>query len=321
AFYDDRHFSPLMIHLSFSQGGTAAGVVPHDYTKKKDEKGGINIQSEFFHVLLKSVDVSLTKLQDKKDEKGGINIQSEFLNVLLKSVGVSLTKLQDVFKLAFFERRYVSYSNPQLQAEIQSYYTMQFVKQLYVLVFAFDIIGNPYELVRDLSTGLEDIFYQPINGAIQGPEEFAKGPEEFAKGLALGVSSLFGHAICCAAGSRITGILGKGVAALTLDEEYHRKFQEAMNRRPQNQGEGLSRGVKGFYNDLTGIVTKPTEGMKKGGVGGFMKGVNKGLVGAVTRPVSAVVDFASSSLDAVKVTVGGGDASKALRPPRLIPRD
>uniref|UniRef100_A0A914YWY4 Uncharacterized protein n=1 Tax=Panagrolaimus superbus TaxID=310955 RepID=A0A914YWY4_9BILA len=290
AFYDDLHISPLMIHLSFSQGGTAAGVGPHDHIKKKDEKGGINIQSEF-------------------------------LNVLLKSVGVSLTELQDVvFKLAFFERRYVFYSNPQLQAEIQSHYTMQFVKQLYVLVLGLDIIGNPYGLVRDLSTGLEDLFYQPINGAIQGPEEFAEG-------LALGVSSLFGHAVGGAAGavSRITGTLGKGVAALTLDEEYQRKRQEAMNRRPQNFGEGLSRGAKGLgqgvFDGVTGIVSKPIEGARTGGVGGFMKGVGKGLVGAVTRPVSGVVDFASSSLDAVKVTVGGGDASKALRPPRLIPRD
>ena len=66
AFYDDLHISPLMIHLSFSQGGTAAGVGPQQdqHGKKKDEKGGINIQSEFINVLLKSVGVTLTELQD-----------------------------------------------------------------------------------------------------------------------------------------------------------------------------------------------------------------------------------------------------------------
>ena len=132
AFYDDLHISPLMIHLSFSQGGVAAGA---------------GVLGE----------------NDGKDEQGGINIQSEFINVLLKSVGVSLTELQDVvFKLAFFERRNAFYSMPQLQGEIQSHYTMQFIKQLYVLVLGLDIIGNPFGLVRDLSSGVEDLFYQPF---------------------------------------------------------------------------------------------------------------------------------------------------------------
>uniref|UniRef100_A0AC34GEE1 Vacuolar protein sorting-associated protein 13 DH-like domain-containing protein n=1 Tax=Panagrolaimus sp. ES5 TaxID=591445 RepID=A0AC34GEE1_9BILA len=65
----------------------------------------------------------------------------------------------------------------------------------------------------DLSTGFGDLFYQHINGAIQGLKEFAEG---------LCVYSLFGHAVGCAAGavSRITGTLGKGVAALIFDEEY-----------------------------------------------------------------------------------------------------
>lgn len=34
-----------------------------------------------------------------------------------------------------------------------------------------------------------------------------------------------------------------------------------------------------------------------------MVGLGKGLVGAVVRPVSGVVDFASSSMDAVKTYV------------------
>ncbi|KAE9550830.1 hypothetical protein FO519_005958 [Halicephalobus sp. NKZ332] len=290
AFYDDLHISPLMIHLSFSQGGVAAGTGVFG-----EEKG--------------------------KDEQGGINIQSEFINVLLKSVGVSLTELQDVvFKLAFFERRNAFYSMPQLQAEVQSHYTLQFIKQLYVLVLGLDIIGNPFGLVRDLSSGVEDLFYQPFQGAIQGPEEFAEG-------LALGVTSLFGHAVGGAAGavSRITGTLGKGVAALTLDEDYQRKRQEAINRKPQNFGEGISRGARGLgqglFDGVTGIVTKPVEGMKTGGVGGFVKGVGKGLVGVVARPVSGVVDFASSSLEAVKTVAGTNEDTKALRPPRVIPRD
>lgn len=44
---------------------------------------------------------------------------------------------------------------------------------MYVLVLGLDIIGNPFGLVRDLSAGVEDLFYQPFQGLIQGPEVLA----------------------------------------------------------------------------------------------------------------------------------------------------
>jgi vacuolar protein sorting-associated protein 13A/C len=49
-------------------------------------------------------------------------------------------------------------------------------------------------------TGVEDLFYEPFQGLIQGPGEFAEG-------LVLGVRSLFGHTVGGAAGavSKITG--------------------------------------------------------------------------------------------------------------------
>lgn len=68
------------------------------------------------------------------------------------------------------------------------HYTHQFIKQLYVLVLGLDIIGNPFGLIRDLSSGVQDLFYEPFKGIVQGPEEFAEG-------LALGVQSLFSHTV------------------------------------------------------------------------------------------------------------------------------
>lgn len=48
------------------------------------------------------------------------------------------------------------------------------------------------------------------------------------------------------------------------------------------------------------MFTKPVAGAKEDGVEGFFKGLGKGAVGLVTRPVAGVVDFASGSLDVVK---------------------
>lgn len=64
----------------------------------------------------------------------------------------------------------------------------QAVKQMYVLVLGLDVLGNPFGLIRGLATGIETLFYEPYQGAVQGPEEFAEG-------LALGVRSLLGHAV------------------------------------------------------------------------------------------------------------------------------
>lgn len=280
AYYEHLHFSPMKIHLSFSQGGGAG------------DDGGKSTP-----------------------------IHSEVLNLLLKSVGVTLTEIQDVqFQLAYFERKAVFMNQQQLIHEAISHYTKQAIKQLYVLVLGLDIMGNPFGLIRDLSTGVETFFYEPIQGAILGPGEFAEG-------LALGIRGLFGGAVGGAAGavSRITGTLGKGLAALTLDEEYQKKRQQMLSRRPANVQEGLARGAKGlamgFVEGVTGVFSKPIEGAKKEGVGGFAKGVGKGVVGLVTRPVSGVVDFASSSLQAVKRVTDTAEEVKKLRPARFIESD
>lgn len=46
--------------------------------------------------------------------------------------------------------------------------------------------------------------------------------------------------------SRITGTLGKGLAALTMDDEYKRKRQQAINQKPATFQEGVARGGKGL---------------------------------------------------------------------------
>ncbi|KAJ8937448.1 hypothetical protein NQ314_011837 [Rhamnusium bicolor] len=244
-----------------------------------------------------------------------------FLTVLLQGIGVTLTDLNDiVFKLAYFERDYTFLTQKQLISEATSHYVGQSIKQLYVLVLGLDVIGNPYGLVVGISKGVEDLFYEPFQGAIQGPDEFAEG-------LALGVKSLFGHTVGGAAGavSRITGAMGKGIAALTFDEDYQRKRRDQLKKKPASAQEGMARSGKGLvmgvYSGVTGVFTKPVTGAREQGVEGFFKGLGKGAVGLVTRPVAGVVDFASGSLDVVKRAAECGEDTGKLRPPRFLQAD
>uniref|UniRef100_A0A670KCM5 Vacuolar protein sorting 13 homolog C n=1 Tax=Podarcis muralis TaxID=64176 RepID=A0A670KCM5_PODMU len=281
SFFEHFHISPLKLHLSLSLGS-----------------GG-----------------------EASDKGRGEMIAIHSVNLLLKSIGATLTDVDDlIFKLAFFEIKYQFYKRDELMWKVIGHYRDQFLKQVYVLVLGLDVLGNPFGLIRGLSEGVEAFFYEPFQGAVQGPEEFAEG-------FVIGVRSLLGHTVGGAAGmvSRITGSVGKGLAAITMDKEYQQKRREEMGRQPKDFGDSLAKGGKGFlrgvFDGVTGVVTKPVEGAKKEGAAGFFKGIGKGLVGVVARPTGGVIDMASSTFQGIQRVAESTEEVSNLRPPRLIRED
>lgn len=280
---------------------------------------------EYFHIspIKLHLSVSLSsggeEPKDSEQHEGLMAIRS--LHLLLKSIGATLTDVQDVvFKLAFFELNYQFHTTAELQSEVIRHYSKQAIKQMYVLILGLDVLGNPFGLIREFSEGVEAFFYEPYQGAIQGPEEFVEG-------MALGLKALVGGAVGGLAGaaSKITSAMAKGVAAMTMDEDYQQKRREAMNKQPAGLREGITRGgkglVSGFVSGITGIVTKPIKGAQKEGATGFFKGVGKGLVGAVTRPTGGIIDMASSTFQGIKRATETSDEVESLRPPRFFNED
>ncbi|XP_059483152.1 intermembrane lipid transfer protein Vps13 isoform X2 [Neocloeon triangulifer] len=247
--------------------------------------------------------------------------QLNIIHVLLENVGVTLTDIQDVvFKLGYFERQSSFLTQRQLISEAQSHYTQQAIKQLYVLVLGLDVIGNPFGLFLGLTQGVGDLFYEPFQGAIQGPGEFAEG-------LKNGVRSLFGHTLSgtAAAMSRITGTFGKTLANLSMDEEFQRRRREQQQSRPNTLHEGLAHSGKGLVNNVmsgvTGVITKPVTGARDEGVGGFFKGLGAGMLGLVTQPTGGVIDFASNTLESVKRAADTAEEQRPLRFSRFFQQD
>uniref|UniRef100_A0A8C7JHE6 Vacuolar protein sorting 13 homolog C n=1 Tax=Oncorhynchus kisutch TaxID=8019 RepID=A0A8C7JHE6_ONCKI len=276
---------------------------------------------EYFHISPIKLHLSLS-LGSSGDESGQQEMMAiQSVNLLLKSLGATLTDVDDlIFKLAYYEVNYQFYRTEKLMWAVIRHYSEQFLKQMYVLVLGLDVLGNPFGLIRGLSEGVEAFFYEPFQGAVQGPEEFAEG-------FVIGVRSLLGHTVGGAAGmvSRITGSVGKGLAAITMDKEYQQKRREEMNRPPRDFGESLAKGGMGFFKGVvggvTGIVTKPVEGAKKEGAAGFFKGIGKGLVGVVARPTGGIVDMASSTFQGIQRVAESTEEVTKLRPVRLIRED
>jgi len=75
-----------------------------------------------------------------------------------------------------------------------------------------------------------------------------------------------------------------GLSLATMDQQFQAKRQSKRARnRPKHAIGGLSSGVKalgtGLISGVEGLAMRPLEGAEREGVGGFLKGVGKGIAG------------------------------------------
>ena len=92
-----------------------------------------------------------------------------------------------------------------LAATIGASYQEQMVTQLYKLFFSIELLGNPRGLFQHLATGVTDAFYEPLNGIMRGPDEFAQGVLRGGSSPELRTASLHTcsrEQACCAAAAR-----------------------------------------------------------------------------------------------------------------------
>lgn len=125
--------------------------------------------------------------------------------------------------------------------------------------------------------------------------------------------------------SKFTGSVGKGLATATLDTEFQEQRRLARNRyRMRRQGvtAGASSFARSIVSGVTGIVEQPLKRAEKDGVGGFIKGMGIGLLGAITKPAVGVFDLASHVTEGIKNSTTSDDrALDRVRIPRYIGRD
>ena len=207
------------------------------------------------------------------------------LNILCSS----LTSFSDV-TIKLSELTFVNVFNDydSLLTKLTTFYKDELLAQIYKIIFSMDLIGNPINLVEGLGTGIYEFFNEPRKGLLKGPAEFGLG---IAKGTKALVSNIVGSGFKSA--SKITGSLlnaSKNLSSFgTKEEEVIVKEEE----KPRGFFSGTLSGIKKGFGEITsgvaGIVTKPIEQTKKGGFGGFFKGLGSGLLGAVLTPVNTVL--------------------------------
>ncbi|KAG6968387.1 hypothetical protein JG688_00005846 [Phytophthora aleatoria] len=213
-----------------------------------------------------------------------------------------------------------------LMSTVQQHYMLQGMRQIYSLIGAADILGNPVGLVTNLGVGVKDFFYEPAAGLVTSPQEFVLG-------LSRGTTSLFTHSLYGAfnAASKVTGTLSEGIATLSLDRKYlaERRAQGPRKQVATHIGTGLIHGTKqlgkGIFAGVTGVITAPAQGAIHGGLPGFIEGVGKGLIGVAVKPAAGVLDLAATTAAGITATTsaldrrtGLGKAVYRRREPRLL---
>ena len=206
-----------------------------------------------------------------------------FLSVERAPIALSALMLRNPF-----------YSESRLAELVGGYYQTQLLRQLYKVVFRLDCIGAPMMLWNFCGKGIYDFFYEPSLG-------FVKGTKDFAHGLGKGTISLIRNTVLgiFTSSRSFLGTLGKGVALLSMDQDYQRGHMLAATKDPRHLGEGLLFGAKdlgaGILEGVTGVVMEPIKGARQEGFAGFVKGLGLGMVGAVVKPAVGTLDMATQT--------------------------
>lgn len=139
---------------------------------------------------------------------------------VLRAIGVSLGNLDGValyLNSILIEHPFASKN--ELTKTIGSHYKMELIRQMYKFLGAIDVLGSPLSLVSNLSTGVYDFVYDPIQSLVTSPQDVVQG---FAKGTSsLIINSIYGFTNSA---SKITGSLEKAISQLTPSaEQQHQR--------------------------------------------------------------------------------------------------
>ncbi|KAL5518944.1 VPS13 [Sanghuangporus vaninii] len=210
---------------------------------------------------------------------------------------------------------------PEIQSRITYHYRQEVLRQIYRVLGAADFLGNPVGLFTNVSSGVADIFYEPWHGVVQhGGGELgigiAKGAASFVKKTVFGLSNSV---------TKITSSIGKGLSAATLDADFQARRRLTQRRnKPRHALIGVASGAEALATSVAsgveGVLMKPLEGADAEGALGFFKGVGKGFVGAVTKPVVGAFDLAANVSEGIRNTTTVFDAPQRdrVRKPRHV---
>ena len=196
------------------------------------------------------------------------------------------------------------YSNwTEVSQTVASRYIMSTIAHVGWLVGSLELIGSPGTFIQNVGRGLRDLVALPYQG-------LTRSPTWFLLGIGQGTMSFVRHFSSGALGSvtSMASSLSHNMERLSLDPEHVSYQTQQRQRQPTTHlSMGLVSGASSFglslMSAVAGIVDQPMqsyhqmEGPASPSVAArsILKGVGKGLIGAVTKPVGGVMELVSQT--------------------------
>ena len=298
-----------------------------------DISGGNFVYFRYLHIHPLRINITFSTEEDAKiadivlggGTSASANPIARLVSLFINMVGGVLSNIDDApLKLDALIMPHCYASSDELSTLITTHYVSKIMPQLLRILISLEVLGNPIGLIEDIGSGVVSFFYEPAMGAMQSPEMALAGLGKGTKQIL--TSSITGLANM---GGKVTEAATKIVSQLAMDEEYLHNRAKRQKNGPRHVGDGLILGSKdlgrGFYEGMKGLLEKPVDGFKKGGVRGLGIGVMKGLAGCVVKPTAGLMDLVHHTFIGIKNTAGFIDGTQNLimraRTPRFFPPD
>jgi len=278
----------------------------------------------FEHFFLQPVKINVSFARTEASSEDSVPRSRNILAFVFDVFTMAIGNIHDApIRMSALELNHPIVTYSQLLSNIMTFYSQEVVGQIHKVIGSADVLGNPVGLFNSVSSGVWDLFYEPIQGfEITRPQDFgiglAKGGASLVKKTVFGFSDTL---------SKFTGSIGKGLSVVTLDSKFQEQRRMAnVRNKPKHAVYGVTQGITSFARSVgsgvEGLVAKPMEGAEKEGVAGFFKGLGKGVVGVVTKPIIGVFDLASNVSEGIRntTTVFEMDLDRQ-RLPRFIGKD
>jgi hypothetical protein len=217
-----------------------------------------------------------------------------------------------------FLRNHIATSN-QLSTYLAAHYLSSLKHNVPALLGSLSAIGNPLGLIRGIGDGVSDFVTEPVRGFKRSLKEL--DPGYAVDGVARGTESLARHTVggLADSASLLMETFSKYMAVVTLDRRYAQKRDRRKSLRLKSDSKvtlvggvesGFMKLIQGFREGVTGVVRAPIRGAEKRGLEGFAKGLGKGLLGLLVKPIIGITDAATDVMIGVKSTVEYKEAQR-----------
>lgn len=162
------------------------------------------------------------------------------------------------------------------------------------------LIFSPSGLVRSVGTGVRDFVSMPVQGMFRGPWGFLVGVTQGSASLVKNVTAGTVNSV-----TKLAASVARNLDRLTLDAEHLQRTDVIRRTHPQSVTSAFTQGLTGLgislLGALGGLAHHPMQANSPVGV---VTGIGKGIVGAVTKPISGAAELVAMTGQGVLQTVG-----------------